>query len=69
MSKCTNVPVFRYTWAGQDEAYACLEHATQIKNVARAFDYHLQMIPLTAQEQAAGSCSSEVKDEPAKTDG
>ena len=39
--------MFRYTWPGRDEAYACVEHAKQLKNVAQALGFHLQMIPLT----------------------
>lgn len=43
---CSNQPVFRYTWPGQDEQYTCLEHAEQIANIANAMGCHIQFIPL-----------------------
>ena len=59
--KCQKEPVFRYTWPGQDEAYICREHAEWMRNVASAIGMHLQLIPLSGNEQEDAECSQEVK--------
>lgn len=47
---CTKPVMFRYTWAGSDEAHICYDCAVYLKRVAIAIDYHIQMIPLTPKE-------------------
>jgi hypothetical protein len=58
---CTQQAVFRYTWAGRDESYCCVEHAQQLQAVARAMSYYVQLIPLSGDEQMNVSCSQEVR--------
>jgi len=63
--KCPNFPLFRYTWAGRDESFCCLEHAFQIQGAAEAMGYHLQLIQLSGAEQTGllangTTCQSEV---------
>ena len=63
--KCQNVAVVRYTWPGQDESYACIEHAAQIKGAAEAMGFHLQFIPIgapTRGEVQIVQCQQEVSD-------
>ncbi len=43
---CPNTAIFRYTWAGRDENFICLEHAAQLKTVAAAIGYYLQLIQI-----------------------
>jgi hypothetical protein len=47
--RCQGPALFRYTWPGRDEAFACLEHAAQLLGVAEAIGMHLQLTPLEAQ--------------------
>lgn len=65
--KCQTPPIFRYTWPGKDEAYACPEHAVMLLKTAYALDLHLQMIQLNADEMlkailSGAICSQELKD-------
>ena len=46
---CDELPIFRYTWPGQNEQYACLEHAVKLAAIADAMGFHLQMIPLDSR--------------------
>ena len=46
---CHNEAAYRFTWAGQNEAGICEKHAAQIKAVASAIGYHLQLIPLESK--------------------
>ncbi len=48
---CSNKALFRYTWAGRDESFICLEHSGMLWAVANACGYHLQMILLQATEE------------------
>ncbi len=59
--KCPKEPAFRYTWPGQAEAHTCLEHAMQLRSVANVIGMHLQLIPLSGNEQEDAECSQEVK--------
>lgn len=65
--KCGNFPFFRYTWPGNDESLACLEHAEKLAALANVMGFHLQFIPLTADEvmklemQGKHECSQNVK--------
>ena len=59
--KCNQQALFRYTWAGRDESFCCLEHAQQLQGVAQAIGYYVQLIPLSGDEQMKVSCSQEVK--------
>ena len=43
-NKCPHNAVFRYTWAGQDEALCCVLHGQALKTVANAMAYNLQLI-------------------------
>lgn len=70
MNKCKEIPVFRYTWPGKDEAYICIEHAVQLKHIASAMGLYIQLVPLSAEEQLGHidpeghsdlHCSQEVK--------
>ena len=51
---CPNPVLFRYTWPGRDEAYACVIHATALLSIAEAFGLHLQMIRLDLVAEALG---------------
>jgi hypothetical protein len=66
MAKCNQTPVFRYTWPGRPESFACLEHAQGISAVAQAIGLFLQFIPLSGEQQAKVSCQNEVKEEEEK---
>ena len=56
---CPNEAAFRYTWAGQDENFVCLEHAGWLKTVANAIAYHLQLIPIQPKQEI--SCRQIIK--------
>ena len=47
---CANPPAYRFTWAGQDEAAICEEHAAKLRNISAAMGYYCQLIPLAAPE-------------------
>ena len=66
--KCNQQALFRYTWAGQDEKYCCLEHAQKLQGVAQAIGYYVQLIPLSGDEQMKVSCTQEVRDESRKSE-
>jgi hypothetical protein len=59
--KCNQQALFRYTWAGRDESFCCLEHAQQLQGVAQAIGYYVQLIPLSGDEQMKVSCQQEVR--------
>jgi hypothetical protein len=63
MSKCNMIPMFRYTWPGQDEKFACMAHSLQLSSVAEVMGFHLQMIPLKPEEMEKHSCTQNVKEE------
>lgn len=48
---CEQPALFRYTWPGKDESHCCVIHAVHLKSVAKAIGLHLQLIPLTVEEQ------------------
>ena len=50
MNECKNPAAYRYTWAGKDEARCCVEHAAGIRRIVRSMGYHVQLIPLTADD-------------------
>lgn len=58
--KCGEVAIFRCTWSGRDEVYVCLSHALRLDQVAEAMGLHLQLIPLSAEDQELIRCSQEV---------
>ena len=43
---CANPPAYRFTWAGQDEAAICEEHAAKLRSICAAMGYYCQLIPL-----------------------
>lgn len=47
---CKNLATVRYTWPGQNESFACSEHALQLLGVASAMGLPLQLIPLTGDD-------------------
>ncbi len=55
---CSNPALFRYTWPGRDEAFACYTHAAQLRAVADALGMHLQLIALTADQRQHTTCQS-----------
>lgn len=57
MATCQFTPMFRYTWPGQDERFACIIHAQQWIGIADAMNFHLQMIPLSPDEMMTNTCS------------
>ncbi len=57
--KCEQVAIFRYTWAGRNEAFCCAIHGEQINAVAQAIGYPLQFIQLSADELLEASCENE----------
>ena len=59
--KCDQQALFRYTWAGRNESFCCLEHAQQLQGVAQAIGYYVQLIPLSGDEQMKVSCQQEVR--------
>jgi len=60
-TKCNQQALFRYTWAGRDESFCCLEHAQQLQGVAQVIGYYVQLIPLSGDEQMKVSCQQEVR--------
>ena len=63
MAKCQQQAKFRYTWPGRDEDFICFEHAQKLQNVVAAMGCHVQLIPLSGDEQAQASCSQELPPE------
>lgn len=63
MAQCQEQPHFRYTWPGKDESFICFEHSRQLQRVAAAMGLHLQLIPLSEDEQTGVSCSQELPPE------
>lgn len=57
MATCQFTPMFRYTWPGLDERFACIIHAQQLVGVADAMSFHLQTIPLSPDEMMTNICS------------
>lgn len=47
---CDSPAIFRYTWPGKNEAFACAIDAIKLNNVANAIGLHLQLIQLTPEE-------------------
>lgn len=43
---CGEHAAFRFTWPGREEAFTCVEHAGQLRGVAMAMGFPLQLIPL-----------------------
>lgn len=56
MRKCGVIASHKYTWAGRDEAFCCFSHATQIKSVADAIGYYIQLIPVEPKDDV--TCSN-----------
>lgn len=61
--QCEMIPMFRYTWPGNDETYSCYAHAMQLVNISQAMGFHLQLIPLLPLEMEGKKCAQMVKDE------
>ena len=55
--QCKEQALFRYTWPGENEKHICLNHALELSNIARAMGFHLQLIPLSDEEQMKAICS------------
>lgn len=45
---CSDPPVVRYTWPGNNEAEACFAHQLLVARIANAMGLHVQFIPLRA---------------------
>jgi len=61
--RCGAPALFRYTWPGRDEMFACVEHAGGIRRVAEAMGLHLQLVLLVPQQlDTVPLCSSIVKE-------
>jgi len=60
-AQCQQQAAFRYTWPGKDEKFICSEHAEQLQYVACTMGLHLQLIPLSEDEQAQVSCSQNLE--------
>jgi hypothetical protein len=61
-TKCGQPAAVRYTWAGRDESYACIEHAAEISRLADAMGYYIQFIPLGVDDYLKGiTCQQIVK--------
>lgn len=43
---CEAPAVWRYTWPGKDEGYACAVHGPQLEGLATTMGFHLQLLPL-----------------------
>lgn len=50
--KCDEYAAYRYTWAGQDESFACESHAARLQKVASVMGYYVQLIPLLPSDHA-----------------
>jgi len=61
---CTQQPMYRFTWPGQDEKCICLIHAMKLIDIVRAMGFHLQIIPLSPEEMMNKSCSQETEPSP-----
>lgn len=44
-NKCDGKPVFRFTWPGQPEAYACKVCAQRAQNIAAVLGLYLEILP------------------------
>lgn len=55
--RCENIPAYRYTWPGKNEAVSCPEHAMQLAGIAQAIGLHLQLIPLQPNEIDGKQCA------------
>ena len=42
--ECETPAIFRYTWPGKEEDYACAFHADRLMKIARSCKFHIQMI-------------------------
>jgi len=60
---CKQLPIFRYTWPGQKEQYACFEHFVGIKNIANAMGLPLQFIQLSTEEELEYPCAQIIRGE------
>jgi len=60
--RCGAPSLFRYTWPGKDEAFVCVEHAGQLRRVAEALGFHLQLVMLLPEQlDNAPPCTQVVK--------
>ncbi len=50
---CDEMPAYRYTWPGKDEAFICPDHMLRLGKIANALQMHLQIIPLTVEQMLA----------------
>lgn len=55
---CGERAVVRYTWAGNGESYCCIEHAKEIKALADAIGYYVQMIPILDSDGVEYICQN-----------
>lgn len=58
---CSNPVIYRYTWPGKDEVYACAIHAVQLNSLAQILGLHLQFHSVSMPEVLEQRCSQEVK--------
>ena len=61
--RCTNKPIYRYTWPGKPEAFVCLKHSWDLINIASAMDIYLELNTLPADKQETEHCSQIIKEE------
>jgi hypothetical protein len=43
---CGKPATYRFTWPGNDEKYACQEHAALAEKLSGVLGFHLQLVPL-----------------------
>jgi len=60
---CPLLPVYRFTWPGQDEAAICGAHVLHIRRIASAMGLHVQTIPLTPEQMFAAERAMEASRE------
>lgn len=60
ITTCPRKARYRFTWPGRDEAFICVEHVGQLRNVAEAIGLPLQVIPLYEPEEMCPQCEQKV---------
>ncbi len=43
---CNDIPAYRFTWPGTNEAAVCENHSRYVKGVASALGMYIQLIPI-----------------------
>lgn len=60
-NRCGKKGTYRYTWPGNDESFACQEHAQKVRGIADAMGFPIQLIPLHESELENETCRQIVK--------